>query len=203
MQATMAMPEGPRAGEEQQSALVVILVALLGVLLALALKSAVQGRSTAVSGLDGAVTLEYPSAWVFGKPSEGALFTVSDPRSPSSFSSLVTVRTRSLAQGQELIDAATSWALSQNRNLREFTDLGSEATTLAGRTAIRLNYAYVAPVPDGAGRATLPVVARATDTLVIVGNQVFIFGAASDAAQFERYAGTFDRILSSITLAAK
>jgi hypothetical protein len=199
----MTVAARPHAGEEQRAVLWVILTALVGVLLALALKTTVEGRSTAFSALGGDVSLQYPSAWVLGKASEGTLLTVSDPRSPSSFSSLITVRTRPLAQGEQLIDAATSWALSQNRTLREFSDLGSEQTTLAGRPAIRLNYAYVAPVPAGAGRATLPVVARATNTLVIAGNQVLIFGAASDANRYESYADLFQKMLSSVKLAAK
>lgn len=203
MQATMTLPPKPQRGEAQRSLLWVILITVAALVLAIALRNAVESRSTAFTAASGAVSLRYPSAWVLGTASDGTLLAVSDPHSPSSFRSLITVRTRALGQGQQLIDAATAWTLSQSRALREFQDLGSEPAVLAGKPAIKLSYAYVAPAPPGAGLSLLPVVVRATDTLVTAGNQVIIVGVASDAAHYKSYADLLQRTLASVTIPAR
>lgn len=203
MQATIAVPAKAHAGEEQRALLWVILTVAIGLLLGLALKTSVAGRSSSFAAPDGALTLNYPSVWVLGNASEGTILTVSDQRSPTEFSSTFAVRTRSLPQGQALIDAATGWSLSQSGSLREFSGLGSQQTTLAGQPAIRIDYAYVAPPAAGAGLATIPVVVRASDTLVVAGQRVLVFSMAADANHFDAYAAQFQAILSSVKLATK
>jgi hypothetical protein len=203
MQATMTAPAKPQAGEEQRALLWVILTVAVGLLLGLALKTSVEGRSSSFNAPDGAFTLSYPSGWVMGKGDEGNPLAVSDSTSPTGFVSTLTVRTRSLPQGQTLNDAATSWTLSQGKALREFSGLGSQATTLAGQPAIRLDYAYIATPRAGVGLVAIPVVVKASDTLVVSGNSVLIFGAAADANHYDTYAPRFKAILSSVKLAAK
>jgi hypothetical protein len=199
MQATMTAPAKPQAGEEQRAALWVIATVAVAILLGWLLKTGVESRSQAAN-VAGGISFSYPAGWVVGKTGEGVLFTASDPRSPTSFRSTVSMRTRNLPQGLALIDAAASLALSQSQALPEFSDLGSEQATLAGRPALRLNYAYVAPAPAGAGRAMLPTVVRATDTLVALGNQILVISTASDADYHQTYQGRFDAFLRSVKL---
>lgn len=200
MNASIAVPAPPRAGDEQRSALVIVALAILAFLVALAVRSAAEGSVAPASVLDGRVSLAYPAAWITGAAGDGVLLSVADPRSPTAFSASIVVRSRKLAQGQGLNDAAAAWLFSQSRALAQFTDLGSSATTLDGRPAIRASYAYVAPAATGAGLATLPIVVRSTDTLTLVGDQVIIVSTASDAGQSARYTSYFARALSSIKL---
>lgn len=201
MNTTLAVPAPPRAGDAERSLLVIVALALVGVLVALGLRGSVEGRVASTTVLDGRLSLAYPASWVKGAASGGVLLNVADTHSPTWYSSNIVVRTRSLGQEQQLNEAAAAWTLAQSRALAQFTDLGSVPAVLDGRPAVRLTYAYVAPTPSGAGPATLPIVVRSVDTLTIVGNQVVIVSAASDASQFARYASYFERALASVKLA--
>jgi hypothetical protein len=204
MQATIAAPEKPRAGEEQRLALYVALTALVAVLLGWLLKVSVEQRTAGFNGLGGALTLRYPAGWVLGRAEdESTLLTVYDPRSAAAFNPTFTVRAQPMVQGQSLLDAATAWTLGRTAALREFHDLGTEQTFLAGRIAVRVHYAYIADPPPGSGPATLPIVARGADTLVVYGDQLLIFSGVADANDCEEYGPRFARIVASVRLAAK
>lgn len=203
MQATIAVPEKPRPGEEQRLALYVALTALVAVLLGWLLKVNVENRTASFSGLGGALTLRYPAAWVLGKSGEGTLLTVYDPRSAAVFHPTFTVQVQPMPEGQTLLDAATNWTLSRNAVLREFHDLGTEQTFLAGRLAVRVHYAYIADPPPGSGLATLPIVARGTDTLVVHGGQLLIFSEVADTNDYEEYGPRLAKITASVRLAGQ
>ena len=203
MQATAAFPQKPHAGEEHRSALVVILTVVVALLLGLALRTAVEGRSTSYSNSGAGVSLNYPAAWIRANSGESTLLSASDPRSPTAFASTFSLRTRAVPQGQTLNDVATGWRLSRSNALAEFSDLGARDTTFGGRRAIRLHYAYVAPAPGGAGMALLPVVVEAYDTIVVAGDRALIFTTASDADHSDEYAARFNTILSSVKMSGK
>jgi hypothetical protein len=198
MQASQAIPQTPQAGEEQRSALAVIVVVVAGLILGLALKASVEWRATAFEAPGGLLSLRYPSSWVAGSPLPATLLTVTDRRSAALFDPTFAVYERDLKQGQRLVDAVDVWVLGRVRSLREFRDLGSEQVTFAGRPATRLNYAYVADPPPGAGPATLPIVVRCIDTIVLAGDQFLVFSAQSDASQ-----GELDSRLGSILSSVK
>lgn len=197
MQATLTIPEGPRPGEHDRSALAVFLLLLVGLALGWAVKASIEGRTASFGALDGALTLSYPAVWTAGT-GDGALLSVTDRQAASVFNPVFAVYSRDLAEGKRLIDAATAWTLGRVSQLPEFRDLGTEETMLAGRAALRINYAYVAEPPAGAGRATLPIVVLAADTIVVQGKGYLVFSSASDAS-----AGEVDPRLSSIMASVK
>jgi hypothetical protein len=203
MQATLSVQEKPRSGEEWRSVLWVFLTVIIALSLGSAIKVSVEGRTASFTAPGGAASLSFPSAWVRGRAAEGILLTVSDPRSPTSFSSAFTLRTRPVVQGQSLIDVTTGWMLTQSKALSEFNNLGTTETTLAGQRAIRLHYAYVAAAPSGAGPALLPVVVEANDTIVIAGSQTLIFSSSVDANHSDEYVSRFSAIMSSVKLAGQ
>lgn len=201
MQASIAVPKPPEAGEHTRNAWAVVLVVAVALVFGWLLKTTTEGRSTAFTSADHRISLSYPAAWTAGRSEDGVLLSVSGLYSSGMRPSL-RIYTRALGPEQRLADAAMAWTMSRMNALHDFRDLGSEATTLAGQSAIVLNYAYIAEPPAGAGPATLPVVARGRDTIVLLDNQYVVFSAASDAAQGE-LDPQLARILRSIKLAGK
>ncbi len=202
MQATITAPEQPRPHEESRQALAVIVVVFAGLCLGWLLMMGIEGRSTSFRSADGALSLSYPVSWMASKADEGTLLSIANPVSLASFRPTLKVYARTLAQGQRLMDAATSWTLGRMKALREFHDLGTEETTVAGRAALRVNYGYVADPPAGLGPARLPIVVRASDTIVLLGNQFVVFSAVSDASQ-DSGDPTFAKVLATVKLTGK
>jgi hypothetical protein len=204
MQATIAVPEKPRAGEEQRLNILVVLTVIVALLLGWALKANVESRTSSFTGLSGALSVKYPATWLVGRPeNDQTILTVFDPRSPASLHPTFSVTVRPMPKDQRLLDAAMSWTLSRNTDLRAFQDLGTEQTFLDGKMAVRLDYAYIADPPPGSGPATLPIVARGTDILVTQGDQLVVLSGVSDANFYEEYNPRLAEIFKSVRLAGQ
>ena len=202
MQATLAVPEKPRAGEEQRLNILIIITLIVALLIGWVIKTNIEGRTRSLTALGGALTVRYPETWVTGQSTdETTLLTVSDPRSAAAINPTFTVQAIPMPQNQRLLDVATNWALSQSRVLREFQDLGTEQTFVNGLMAVQLNYAYIANPPVGSGPSVLPIVAHANTTLVAYGDQLLIFSAVSDANLYDEYGPRLAKIMASVTLA--
>jgi hypothetical protein len=201
MQAPIAVPQPPRAGEHTRNAGAVILVVAVALAMGWLLLTSVEGRSSTFTSPDAAISLAYPAAWTETKAEDGTLLSIADRYSPG-IRPTFKVYVRGSSQDQRLVDAATAWTMNRMYALPEFRDLGAEETTLADRPAIALNYAYVAEPPAGAGPATLPIVARARDTIVLLDGKYVVFSATGNAA-LNNLDPQFARILASVKLAGK
>jgi hypothetical protein len=137
-----------------------------------------------------------------GKADDGTLLSIANPVAAGAFRPTLKVYVRTLPQGQRLMDAATTWTLGRMSALREFHDLGTEEATINGQPALRVNYAYVADPPVGMGAASLPIVVQASDTVVVQGNQFFVFSSVSDASQ-DKDTAALARVLTSVRLTGK
>ena len=201
MTVAVQTPERPRAGEELRNNLLVAAVFLVFLALGWLVKGAAETRALTFTGLDGALTVDYPAAWVTGTASEpGTLLEVYDVKALSTYHPTFRIQSRSLREGQSLFDAATALSMRRNQTLREYQELGSQETTLAGQSAIRVSYGYVADLSAGAGQASLPAVVQASDVIVPHGGQLLVFTAEAAAGSLERYQPAFDRILRSTRL---
>ncbi len=201
MDTVVSVPRPPQAGEHTRNAWAVVCAVGVALLLGWLLKTSVEGRSIAFTSPDGAVSLTYPAAWTAAKSEDGVWLSVSDLYAtgmPASFK----VYARAADPGMRLSDAAIAWTMSRMTALHEFRDLGSIETTLSGHPAIMLNYGFVADPPGGSGLATLPVVARGRDAIVVLGQQYLVFSATYDAAQRD-VEQKMARILDSVSLSGK
>jgi hypothetical protein len=184
----------------------VLLVVLGALLLGWLLKNSIGG-STAAAESDG-LSLRYPGSWVLetGRGEEGApLVEAMDLRSGSSFPT--TVRVEQLAvddfpqvsgEENEPIAIANAWGFQRAMELDNYQGLNTELVQVDGHPGASVDYAYVeTPAPTGLQQA-LPVVVRATDYLIPVGDQVYILTLAVDATRFEEASTTFDSILQSV-----
>ena len=82
---------------------------------------------------------------------------------------------------------------------KDFRNLASEVTRAAGRDAVKVTYAYVADV--GVGSLTqLPVVVKAVDTLVPVGERLYVLRYEAEATVFEDDLSSYEQALSALVL---
>jgi hypothetical protein len=99
-----------------------------------------------------------------------------------------------------LVDVALAWSTRQSRELAIYRALSVEQTTIGGRQAVMVDYAYV-PQPSRSGRVdSVPVVARAQDYLVQQGDTVLIITLRAEADAFEPAADTWQAILATVNL---
>jgi hypothetical protein len=163
----------------------------------------------------GAMSLTYPATWAAANE-DGALFAAADLRRGGAAPARISVREVPKAQlapaintggEQTLTDAATAWSLQRGRNLTAYRVIGITPTTVNGREAVDVEYAYVSSGQGlaGMGGGGLPVLVRAADTVVASGDSYAILTFAADSAewdrlntgQFPRFRSVHDSILSS------
>lgn len=85
------------------------------------------------------------------------------------------------AAPQDAMGALSSWSLTRGQAMTGYRVLGQTSTTALGRPAARLDYAYLADPPGGPLPGALPVLIRASDTLVPSGDGVYVLTVAGRA----------------------
>ena len=214
-----AKPQARLRGEGLTEWLVIGLV-ILALIVGWVLKVSIQGQTATFTSES--LSVRYPVDWLLGKD-EDALFTVTDPDSLSTFKTAFSARVEPLGEGEEqeyvfkvegvdasvkplgevtgLNAAANRLVMRKNKELKEYNVLSARETTLMGREALAIEYAYVdSPRAGWATAPSLPVVVQAVDTVTIQGDQVYIFTYAADANIFAQEKGTLAAILESVRL---
>ncbi|MBI2911085.1 MAG: hypothetical protein HYY05_03010 [Chloroflexi bacterium] len=161
------------------------------------------GRTDNVA-VDG-MTLAYPSAWLRMRE-EGASFAAADLAGKGAFAprvSLWEMASHDLVPaglaadtGPTLVELAAVWGLKLSERLSAYRPLKSERTSVQGREAISISYAYVSDGAQG-GTRTVPRVMRAADTLVLGGDRLFVLSFAAESGAFDDMAGQHERLLAS------
>jgi hypothetical protein len=160
------------------------------------LKSYVESRT--VSTTAGGVSLSYPANWVRGGEGED-IITVFDPNSPSTVDTTFSVSAKPLPEGKGMDFLVSAHTLRRSQELAQFVALSTEPTTLAGEKAVAIHYGYAKTPQAGlAATAAMPVVVEALDTLVIRGDQFYVFTFAADAALYAQAGGTRRLLLDSV-----
>lgn len=189
-----------RAEEPEWTVLLTLAIALLFGWLT---QACALGRadSVAVAGM----TLAYPAGWLQVRE-EGAAFAASDLAGKGAFAPRVILwgmasqdlvpASLTADTGPSLGELAAAWSLRLSGRLPAYRPLKSERTSVQGREAIRISYAYVS---DGtqAGARTVPRVMQAVDTLVLGGNTLLVLSFAADSRDFDDTTGQHERLLAS------
>jgi hypothetical protein len=180
----------------------VVLVLALALLLGFALYRSVESSTTRFSSQEPAFGLSYPSGWL-GSESllETSLLKVEDPLTASAFKTTLTVEQRPLDPAapptlQTLLDRR----VEQRQGLPAYHFLANRDTSVAGQRAVELEYAYVVQPISEPRRASLPVVVRAREVIVVTEDQSYYIQLAAPEAAFARASGDFDRIIASVEL---
>jgi hypothetical protein len=190
--------EAPCAAEQRWGTVLVVLTFLLALAGGWLLKTGTEGRSVSFVSPDGRLALSYPAGWTRASVlARGVLLDVFDTQAGSLFPARLRVQARPAAASATLHDLAVLAALDRGNALREYRELSNTETVVGGQRALKVEYAYVADPPSGAGAATLPIVVRGTDTLVLAGDRLVVI---SSLRQTEDSSAGFDRILNSVVL---
>jgi hypothetical protein len=152
--------------------------------------SGVLGRTESVGDVAGGA-LRIPTSWV-RTSEDGAVFAATDVNG-GAYGSRISVRTATSADlvppnafpadqppspEATLNLAATNWSLIRGQDLEGYRILRIEPTTVAGRPAMAIEYAYLTDPPQAVGAGLMPGLMHAIDTVVANGDQFTILTVA-------------------------
>lgn len=182
-----------RTEEPEWPVLLTVAVALLfGALVAILATSgtttARSGDPTASYANGGDMVIAFPDTWV-QSASPGAAIAAVDYDRGGIFGARVSVRRlpkEELAASSEVVvgDAAAAWVLRQSEALTAYRILDLAPTTVRGRDAVRIEYAYLDEGPGGATSGALPGLMRGADTIVDAGDSYAILTLASETGEW-------------------
>lgn len=162
------------------------------------LQASVVGRSTTASL--GASTFSYPATWTVSS-ADDTLFAVSDP-SGGVYGALARLRQLPRAElplpvsQSSLADVAASWSLLQGEGLEGYRMLNITPTTVQGREAMSVEYAYLSDPPQGAVGGVMPGLMHAIDTLLVSNDQLFVLSVAVESREADRLASLHEQFLA-------
>lgn len=173
--------------------------ALVIVLLAVGwlVRTVVESRMTQFS--TSGVTLSYPTGWMTLPDSDAfQVFGAADAFAPGKAATEVRVflvPTDEVSRmAQSLGDLAMAWSTRKAEQLLGYSILASEPTTVAGRPAVKLDYAYVI---QGVGGG-LPVVVRAEDILLRQADRLLVLSFSTASDLYADQLPAWQRILASL-----
>jgi len=187
------------------SNLLVLATVAVALLLGLALRAAVESRTSQYA--DTLVRFKYPARWIVAQDEDGNP-AVRNPNSASKlFNDRVVVThtavpSSGLPGGSPLAEAATAWTLSRSASLDTFRNLATtDGLTVAGQPAIRMDYVYVADPAANLGRPGVPIVVRGSDYVLITGDQLTVLTGQANSASWDEFEPSFTRIMNSASTA--
>jgi hypothetical protein len=143
----------------------------------------VSGRTETFADVAGG-SLTIPATWVKTKEA-GAVFAATDLNA-GTYGTRVSVRQASQADllpqrsGDTLEAAASNWILIRSPELEGYRVLEITPTTLQGRNAVTIEYAYLTDPPQGGGTGVMPGLMHAVDTIVASGDGFVILTVATE-----------------------
>lgn len=175
-------------------ALIAALFLLGGVALMLATTRATEVFQDELTPL----RLAYPADWMGVESLQLVALRVADPTTPGAVKASLTAETRPLDPAapptlQTLLDRR----VEQRQQLTGYHFLAEGEAEVDGARALVSEYAYVVQPIDEARRASLPVVVRAREYIVIAGDQSYYLTFAAPEAAFEEAEGDFERVVAS------
>jgi hypothetical protein len=173
-----------------------VLVALgLGLLLFLR----TDGRTRLYQSADTPFRIAYPVTWVDAEALQEVLLKVEDPQADSAFKTELTVESRELdPQSPPTLQALLDRRVEQRNALTGYHFLSNMETTVGGAKAMQLEYAYVVQPIDESRRASLPVVVRAREYIVVTQERTYYITLAAPENEFERASAKFDRMMQTV-----
>jgi hypothetical protein len=174
----------------------VALMALVALALGGVLRCQVDGATRVYQEPNAAFRIAYPRSWLSAASSPDTLLAVEEPRTRSTFKTTLTVERRDLDTAappspQDLVDRR----IAQRGTLTAHRLLASDAATVGGAPASRIDYAYVAQPIDLPGGFALPVVVRAREYLIALPDRAYV---VSLAAPEQEYVGALERFEQAI-----
>lgn len=179
----------------------VAVVVLAALLFGLLLRSSVEGDVRLYRSADRSFSMSYPATWRTGSVTNTVLLMVEDPRAASAYKTNVTVESRELDPAapptiQELIDRR----VVQRSTLTGYHFLSSGESTVAGARAATIEYASVAQPIDTPRSASLPVVVRSREYIVVTKTRAYFITLAAPESDYNKAREQFDTMLRTVKI---
>lgn len=185
-----------RLGRKDAGVLLVLVVALT---LAWLLRMSVADRSTVFQDKASGFTVTYPATWGNSESLKQLMLKVENPATASPFKTSLTVDRRLLDTAnpptlQTLVDRR----VAQQGTLTAYHLLSTSDATVSGLKAMRQEYAYVVQPIDQARRASVPVVVRAIEYVVVGKDSAYYITLAAPESDSSEALQLMARIISSV-----
>jgi hypothetical protein len=179
----------------------VALVVLTALLLGWLLRWSVEGNTRVYENADHTFSISYPATWRTNNVTDTVVLRVEDSQTNSAYKTNVTVESRELDPSspptlQELIDRR----VVQHGGLTGYHFLSSAERTLAGARAAEIDFAFVAQPIDAPRRASLPVVARSREYIVVTKDRAYFIALAAPESDFDTATRRFDDMLQTVRI---
>jgi hypothetical protein len=176
-------------------ALVVLVALALGWLLFLR----TDGRTKLYQSADTPFRASYPASWIDAQSLQDVLLKVEDPQTVSAFKTTLTVESRELdPQSPPTLQTLLDRRVQQHGGLTGYHFLSNSDALVGGERAVQLQYAYVVQPIDEPRRASLPVVVRAREYIVVTKDRTYYITLAAPEGEFERASARFDQVLQTV-----
>lgn len=144
---------------------------------------------------------EYPADWIAVETLQDVVLRVADPATPSAVKTSMTVESRPLDPAnpptlQTLLDRR----VEQRQALTGYHFLSEAETEVGGARAIVTEYAYVVQPIDEPRRASLPVVVRAREYIIVTADQSYYVTFSAPDQVFDRESRRFERVIASMVV---
>ena len=180
---------------EDAPVLVLVLVFLLG---GFAVRGDSLGATQPWSAPGIGLQADFPSGWIVTMPGADHV-KASSRASGSAYRTRIEIRREPLTGDADLGTLAMGRAVRLANELPFFRQLEAEAVTVAGRQAMRIEFAFVADSHEALLMASpLPVIVRAEEYLVLDGADVVRIRFTADNAEYAREARRLQRILETL-----
>jgi hypothetical protein len=146
-----------------------------------------DGATRQFQAQDAPFRIAYPAEWLGVESLADALLKVEDPRADSAFKTSMIVESRELdPQSPPTIQTLMDRRIEQRGQLTGYHFLSNQDTTVGGAKAAEIEYAYVVQPIDQPRRASLPVVVRAREYIVVAADRTYYITLAAPENEFER-----------------
>ena len=179
----------------------VALVTLLALAAGWLLYAQVDGQAKQFQTEDGTFRISYPAAWSGVDSLQDVLLKVEDPSADSAFKTTMTVEERELdSQNPPTLQTLMDRRIEQRSQLTGYHFMSNQDAIVSGQRATELQYSYVVQPIDTPRRASLPVVVRAREYIVVGSSRTYYITLAAPENEFERASARFDRALATVSV---
>jgi hypothetical protein len=176
-------------------------VVLAALLLGLGMRLLVEGRVKQFQDPNSSFRMSYPASWGFADSLQDVLLKIEDPNTDSAFKTAMTVESRELDPAspptlQTLIDRR----VEQRSGLIGYHFLSNADATVGGAKSARIEYAYVVQPNDAPRRASLPVVVRAREYIIVGKDRTYYVTLSAPENAFDQASAQFERTIRTVQL---
>ncbi len=144
---------------------------------------------------------DYPADWIAVESLQDVVLRVVDPATPSAVKTSLAVESRPLDPAnpptlQTLLDRR----VEQRQALTGYHFLSETESDVGGARAIVSEYAYVVQPIDEPRRASVPVVVRAREYIIVSADQSYYVTFTAPDQVFDRVSRRFERVIASMVV---